>query len=246
MSVDFHVIIPARYHSTRLPYKLLMDLSGIPVIERVYQQALKANPHSVCVATDHKDIFDVVKGFGGQVVMTSAEHQTGTDRLAEVISDGAYAPDDIVVNVQGDEPFIPPDLIRQVAGCLHNTTTQMATLCWPVDDAHMLTNPNVVKVVRDVMGHALYFSRSPIPAHRDDTQSFQHLLRHIGIYAYRAAFVVEITKMPVCALETLEALEQLRVLWAGHKIRVDIAHCAPKQDINTIEDLLKARAIGDA
>ncbi len=243
MPCNFHVIIPARFQSSRLPGKLLMDLKGMTIIERVYRQALLANPKSILIATDHAEIFERAKCFGADVLMTSVTHQTGTDRLAEVVKKREFLPDDIIVNVQGDEPFIPPALISQVAQSLGESDAPMATLCWPIDNNEYFLNPNVVKVVRDCHHNALYFSRSPIPANRDKPSSLQHVFRHIGIYAYRAGFLPEIVKLPVCELETIEALEQLRILWSGFQIRVDKACVPPLQDINTADDLTLARRL---
>lgn len=241
MSCDFHVIIPARYQSSRLPGKLLMDLQGQTVIERVYRQALQANPRSITIATDNEKIFDVARDFGAQVVMTATTHQSGTDRIAEAVKILGLLSNDIIVNVQGDEPLIAPALISQVANSLANTDASVATLCWPIEDDASCTNPNVVKVVRDCHNHALYFSRSPIPANRDQPLDRKNMFRHIGLYAYRAAFLLDVVKLPVCELETREALEQLRVLWAGYKIKVDTACVRPLQDINTADDLVAAR-----
>ena len=241
MSCDFHVIIPARYQSSRLPGKLLMDLQGQTVIERVYRQALQARPTSITIATDNEAIFDAATRFGARVEMTATTHQTGTDRIAEVVEKLGFAPQDIIVNVQGDEPLIAPELITQVANSLANAETPMATLCWPVENDALCANPNVVKVVRDYHHHALYFSRSPIPANRDAPLSCQHVFRHIGLYAYRAGFLLDMVNWPICELETIEALEQLRVLWAGYKIKVDEACVRPLQDINTADDLIAAQ-----
>lgn len=243
MSDDFHVIIPARYQSTRFPGKLLMELNGITVLERVYRQALLANPASVTIATDNQAIFDVAQGFGALVEMTSMHHQSGTDRIAEVVARRNLAPDAIIVNVQGDEPLINPALIKQVAASLNKTTASMATLCWPIENEAMRQNPNVVKVVRDKDEHALYFSRSAIPACRENENACKLTFRHIGLYAYRADFLVDIVNLPVCELEESEALEQLRVLWAGYKIKVELACTKPLQDINTLDDLQAARAL---
>ena len=242
-NVDFHVIIPARYQSTRLPGKLLLDLGGSTVIERVYQQVLKAKPKSIIIATDNLEIAEHAEGFGAQVKMTAASHQTGTDRIAEVVAQGQFNAGDIIVNVQGDEPLIAPELITQVAQSLHNSQNPIATLCWPVEHYEQLHNPNIVKVVRDCHNNALYFSRSPIPSHRDEPASIAQVYRHIGLYAYRAAFLLDYVSWPVCELETCEALEQLRVLWAGYKIRVDEACRKPLQDINTQDDLVLARQL---
>ena len=238
MSTDFHVIIPARYQSSRLPGKLLMELQGQTVLERVYRQALKANPRSVTIATDSELIFKEATDFGAAVKMTSLSHQSGTDRIAEVVAQGAFSSEDIIVNVQGDEPLIPPELITQVAQSLSTAESAlMATLCYPIQEEALYHNPHVVKVVRDRHKHALYFSRSAIPFDKDAGP----LLRHIGLYAYRASFLLDVVSWPVCELEAREALEQLRVLWAGYKIKVEDACVPPLQDINTSEDLEQAR-----
>jgi 3-deoxy-manno-octulosonate cytidylyltransferase (CMP-KDO synthetase) len=243
MSTSFHVIIPARYQSTRFPGKLLHELNGMTIIERVYRQALLAKPQSIIIATDHELIANHARDFGAEVIMTSPSHQTGTDRIAEVIAKGQFAAEDIIVNVQGDEPFIAPELIVQVAHNLKETKAPMSTLCWPISSFELLKNPNVVKVVRSQDNHALYFSRSPVPAHRDDIHSYAGSYRHIGLYAYRAAFLLEYVSWPVCELEQHEALEQLRVLWSGFAIKVEEACVEPLQDINTKEDLALAQNI---
>ncbi|KTD57791.1 3-deoxy-manno-octulosonate cytidylyltransferase [Legionella shakespearei] len=243
MNTNFHVVIPARYQSTRFPGKLLQDLNGLTVLERVYRQALLAQPQTVVIATDHEEIAHHARSFGAEVVMTLPSHQSGTDRIAEVVAKGNYAADDVIVNVQGDEPFIDPQLIRQVAKGLAMSHAPMSTLCWPIANLEMLHNPNVVKVVRTRDNHALYFSRSAIPANRDDSQSYGNTFRHIGLYAYRAAFLLDFVTWPVCELEQSEALEQLRVLWSGHAIKVDVACVEPLQDINTKEDLLTAKQL---
>lgn len=243
MSVDFHVVIPARLQSTRLPGKVLMQVGGITILERVYRQALAARPKSVVIATDNEAVFDVAQSFGATVLMTDENHQTGTDRIAEVIQNLAYPADAIIVNVQGDEPFIPPELIHQAAALLDNQTAPMSTLCWPIKDLEEAQNPNVVKVVRDKNNHALYFSRSRIPFDRSNPQSIENLYRHVGLYAYRSQFLLEYISLPKSHLEESELLEQLRVLWAGYKIVVDVASVAPKQDINTPEDLIKIQSL---
>lgn len=241
MNSGFHVIIPARYHSTRLPGKLMKELAGKTVIERVYRQVQQARPESIIIATDHEQIADHARSFGAEVIMTSPEHETGTDRIAEVVRHCAFDARDIIVNVQGDEPFIAPELIAQVANSLSGSQVSMATLCWPVAHYEELVNSDVVKVVRDKANNALYFSRSAIPANRDQPGALQHVFRHIGLYAYRVAFLLEYVNWPVCPLEQCESLEQLRVLWAGHKIRVEQACVLPAQDINSEADLFKAR-----
>ncbi len=218
-----------------------MELGGRTVIERVYRQALKAEPKSIIIATDSKIIAEHACHFGAQVEMTAVTHQTGSDRIAEVVARRQFMPQDIIVNVQGDEPLIAPELITQVAYNLHGSTTSMTTLCWPIEYPDQLHNPNIVKVVRDCHNNALYFSRNVIPACRQDSSNVKGVFRHIGLYAYRAAFLLDFVSWPVCELEAYEALEQLRVLWAGQKIRVDEACVKPLQDINTQEDLDLAR-----
>lgn len=241
---DFHIVIPARFASTRLPGKLMLEIAGMTVLERVYRQALKAHPSSITIATDSMEIAQHARDFGAAVVMTGSHHQTGTDRLVEVMSKEHFAKEAIIVNVQGDEPFIAPELIQQVAENLqHNTHAVMATLCWPITSQEQWHNPNVVKVVCDNAKHALYFSRSPIPAARDKSHDFSLAFRHIGLYAYRADFLRQYSQLPFCALEQSEALEQLRVLAAGYKIQVDKACVMPLQDINTAEDLQAAREL---
>lgn len=241
MSVDFHVIIPARYASSRLPGKLLIDLAGQTVLERVYLQACLANPTSVTIATDHPAIVDAATKLGADVIMTDPTHDTGTARITEVVKQLKYAPHDIVVNVQGDEPFIDPRLIRQVAQILSDSTVFMATLCWPIETLAQCLNPNVVKVVRDAQNNALYFSRSPIPAHRDNPESIDNVFRHIGLYAYTVELLLAMSHWPVCPLASIESLEQLAVLWAGYKIKVEKACVLPLQDINTAEDVHQAQ-----
>lgn len=241
MSVDFHIIIPARYQSSRLPGKMLMELQGLTILERVYRQALHARPKSITIATDHPVIFELATSLGASVMMTDINHQSGTERAGEVVSRLNFSPEEIIVNVQGDEPLISPVLIRQVAVSLSTASAPMATLCWPIENYEMCNDPNVVKVVRDCNNHALYFSRSAIPFNRNDSLKTQHMFRHIGLYAYRAAFLSEMVNWPICHLESIESLEQLRVLWAGHAIKVDEACVPPMQDINTAKDLERAR-----
>lgn len=243
MSAEFHVIIPARYHSTRFPGKLLEKLNGLTILERVYRQALLAKPKSITIATDHDSIAEHAQRFGASVMMTLMTHETGTDRIAEVVAKESFAAKDIIVNVQGDEPFIAPQLIVQVAQSLLQTPAPVATLCWPISSHEMLHNPNVVKVVRTYDNHALYFSRSPIPAHRDTPGSYVGTYRHIGLYAYRANFLLDYVTWPVCELEQHEALEQLRMLWFGVPIMVEEACVEPLQDINTREDLISAQQL---
>jgi 3-deoxy-manno-octulosonate cytidylyltransferase (CMP-KDO synthetase) len=241
MSESFYVVIPARYGSTRFPGKLLKDLGGKTVLERVYHQACAAFPKNIWIAADHDEIAREGARLGANVVMTSPHHQTGTDRIAETIEKLGLADDAIIVNVQGDEPFISPDLIRQVASPTALVQASMSTLCWPISSKEDYENPHVVKVVRNRLNHALYFSRSPIPMFRDGAPVWSQIFRHIGLYAYRAKFLLDYVRWPVCPLESYECLEQLRVLWQGHLIQVEEACVPPMQDINTPEDLDRAR-----
>lgn len=243
MSTDFHVVIPARYASHRCPGKLLMSLGGQTVLARVYGQAKQAGAASITIATDHAAIVEEATRFGAQVVMTSDAHPSGTDRVAEAVDALGLPSDAVIVNVQGDEPLMPPALIRQVAmSLIASKHTSMATLCAPICSEEEYVNPNIVKVIRNTHNQALYFSRSPIPAFRDGGVLLKHVFRHIGLYAYRKEFLLNMVAAPVCALEAVEALEQLRVLWSGYAIQVDEACVAPRQDINTLDDLKQAEA----
>jgi 3-deoxy-manno-octulosonate cytidylyltransferase (CMP-KDO synthetase) len=247
----FHVIIPARHASTRLPGKMLADIAGKPMVVHVAERARASGASEVVVATDHKDIADAVARHGFTAMMTRADHPSGTDRIAAVAAQRRYAPDTIVVNVQGDEPLIDPELIRAAAQQLANhADAAIATLCCPIDDAAQLANPNVVKVVLDKNGGALYFSRAPIPYARD---AFAHgiktvprglpVYRHIGIYAYRAAFLASYAQLVPAPLEQFEALEQLRALWHGHKISVAITPATPHAGVDTAEDLARVQTL---
>ncbi|WP_029685003.1 3-deoxy-manno-octulosonate cytidylyltransferase [Tatumella saanichensis] len=246
--MSFVVIIPARYASTRLPGKPLVDIHGQPMVIHVLRQAQASGANRVIVATDHPDVAAAVTAAGGEVCMTREDHQSGTERLAEVIESCQFADDDIIVNVQGDEPLIPPVIIRQVADNLAAATSGMATLAVPLTDAEEAFNPNAVKVVTDHQGYALYFSRATIPWDREryahsNQQVGDGLLRHIGIYAYRAGFIRRYVNWQPCALEQIELLEQLRVLWYGEKIHVDVAHETPQVGVDTEVDLQRVRAI---
>jgi 3-deoxy-manno-octulosonate cytidylyltransferase (CMP-KDO synthetase) len=244
----FTVVIPARYQSTRLPGKPLADIAGKPMIQWVYEQARQAGAERVIVATDDTRIEAAVKAFGGVVCMTSPDHQSGTERLAEVVEKMNIADDHIVVNVQGDEPLIPPAIIRQVADNLAASTAPMATLGVEISDEAEVFNPNAVKVVTDKDGYALYFSRATIPWDRDNFADegktiSQPLLRHIGIYAYRAGFINTYIHWQPSALEKIESLEQLRVLSYGEKIHVEVAKEAPAAGVDTPEDLDAVRTL---
>lgn len=241
----FLVVIPARFASSRLPGKPLCDIGGKTMIERVYQQALQSGAARVVVATDDERVAAAVDAFGGEVCITSAAHNSGTERLAEVVTKLGLAADTVVVNVQGDEPFIPPQVIRQVAENLAaQQKAQMATLAVSLTDATEIANPNIVKVVTDKDGYALYFSRSVIPYDRDGMTRdalAQHYRRHIGIYAYRAGFIQQYVSWPASTLEQIESLEQLRVLWHGQAIHVATALAVPAVGVDTPADLEHAR-----
>ncbi|HAE90950.1 MAG TPA: 3-deoxy-manno-octulosonate cytidylyltransferase [Idiomarina sp.] len=248
--MSFTVIIPARYPSSRLPGKPLADIGGKPMIQHVYERALQSGAAEVIIATDDQRIADEVERFGGRSMLTSSEHQSGTERLAEVVEQLALSEDQVVVNVQGDEPFIPPEIIRQVADNLANQrVAPMATLAVPMATSDEVFNPNAVKVVCDSAGYALYFSRAPIPYNREQFKSLNDqqpeqvdgYMRHIGFYAYRADFIKRYVAWNESPLERIESLEQLRVLWHGEKIHVAEAIMPPAAGIDTPEDLEQAR-----
>ncbi|MDZ7278884.1 3-deoxy-manno-octulosonate cytidylyltransferase [Pantoea eucrina] len=245
--MSFVAIIPARFASTRLPGKPLVDIHGKPMVLHVMARARESGADRVIVATDHPDVAAAVTAAGGEVCMTRTDHQSGTERLAEVVEQYQFADDTIIVNVQGDEPMIPAEIVRQVAENLASAQAGMATLAVPIVDAEEAFNPNAVKVVRDREGYALYFSRATIPWDRERfSQSQAHigdtLLRHIGIYAYRAGFIRRYVAWAPSPLEQIELLEQLRVLWYGEKIHVDVAHTVPSVGVDTPEDLTRVRA----
>ncbi len=245
--MQFVVIIPARYSSTRLPGKPLKDICGKTMIERVAMQAKKSGASRVIVATDSNLVADAVKLDGVEVCMTSEKHNSGSERLAEVCNILNFSDDEIVVNVQGDEPLIPPCLIDQVAEDLDTSSAPMATLAVPITEYEEVFNPNAVKVVFDENGSALYFSRAPIPYERDTFGSqnkvskFQHY-RHLGIYAYRSGFLKKFVSWKSSLLEDCEKLEQLRVLDHGEKIHVAVAKEIPPAGIDTPDDLEKVIA----
>ena len=244
--MSFVVVIPARYASTRLPGKPLADIHGKPMVQHVVEKALQSGADRVIVATDDERVQQALQNTGVEVCMTSPDHQSGTERLAEVCRHYGFAADTIIVNVQGDEPLIPPAIIRQVADNLAAATAPMATLSVPIQDAEEAFNPNAVKVVTDKDGYALYFSRASIPWDRDrfaksHEQIGDHYQRHIGIYAYRAGFIQRYVDWAPSVLEQVEALEQLRVLWYGEKIHVAQALEAPPVGVDTQADLEKVR-----
>ena len=251
---SFTVVIPARHASTRLPGKMLADLGGKPMVVRVAECAAASGAARVVIATDHAEILDAAKRHGIRVVMTSDAHPSGTDRLAEACQLLGLEDHEIVVNVQGDEPLIDPSLIDGVAGLLAgDRQAAIATCAAPIHSAQVLFNPNVVKVVCDRAGHALYFSRAPIPWDRDAPASGAQALapglpalHHIGIYAYRVDFLKRFPTLARGTLEAVESLEQLRALEHGYTIAVNPIQSHPGAGVDTIEDLARVRAIFEA
>jgi 3-deoxy-manno-octulosonate cytidylyltransferase (CMP-KDO synthetase) len=250
--MSFYVVIPARYASTRLPAKPLKEIAGKPMIQHVYERACESAAAQVIIATDDARIESVAQSFGAHVCMTSTAHNSGTDRLHEVAAQLDLKPDDIVVNVQGDEPLIPPAVINQVAANLAaNNYASVSTLSEPIHSLDDFRNPNIVKVVADQAGKALYFSRAPIPWPRDyfakvDTTSLPDNFpaqRHIGIYAYRVALLNRFITWPQALLEQIESLEQLRVLANGEAIHIAEACAAVPGGVDTEADLLRVKAI---
>jgi 3-deoxy-manno-octulosonate cytidylyltransferase (CMP-KDO synthetase) len=245
--MDFVVAIPARHAATRLPGKPLRLLAGEPLIVHVARRALAAGAREVWVAADDARIVDALCGSGVRVAMTSTQHASGSDRLAECAGIAGWNDDTIVVNLQGDEPFAPAEGIRAVAELLQASTAQMSTLAAPIIDAQTLFDPNVVKLVRAANGDALYFSRAPMPWPRDAFASDRNTLpagdawlRHIGIYGYRAGFLKQFAGLPPGRLERIESLEQLRALEAGFRISVGITPAPFPAGIDTPEDLARA------
>jgi 3-deoxy-manno-octulosonate cytidylyltransferase (CMP-KDO synthetase) len=239
--VTFHVIIPARYASSRFPGKPLAEIAGKPMVVHVCERAQASGAAQVAVATDDERIAKAVRAAGHRVLMTRADHASGTDRLAEAAARLELAADAIVVNVQGDEPLIAPGLIAEVAGSLaRSPQASMSTACHAIHDEASLANPNVVKVVLDAQGYALYFSRSRIPFPREGAPP---TFRHLGIYAYRAAFLAQYTQLAPSPLELAEALEQLRALWHGFRIAVTVTEREVPPGVDTPADLEAVRRL---
>jgi 3-deoxy-manno-octulosonate cytidylyltransferase (CMP-KDO synthetase) len=235
----FHVIIPARLQSTRLPGKVLLPIADKPMLQHVYERAVLSGALSVVIATDDNRVADTARAFGAKVCMTNPAHSNGTARIEEAIRLLAWPEDTVVVGVQADEPMMPPSLIQQVAGnVLVHPQASMTTLSMPIEHSDDLHNSNVVKVVTDKDGYALYFSRAPIPFARDSGSDLPHPypLRHVGLYAYRAGFLQQYIAWPPAPVETVESLEQLRVLWNGHRIHVALAQEPPGIGVDTQED----------
>ncbi|MFI3155650.1 MAG: 3-deoxy-manno-octulosonate cytidylyltransferase [Methylococcaceae bacterium] len=251
MSVRFKVVIPARYGSTRLPGKPLLNIAGKPMIAHVCERAQEADADEIIVATDDQRIFQAVAGLGIKAVMTRADHQSGTERIAEVARLCGWAGDDIIVNLQGDEPLIPPAYIREAAAALAGQQQAgIATLAAKITAPEEIFNPNAVKVVLNHAGYALYFSRAPIPWDRDAfTRSggapsgIMPYLRHIGMYAYTVDFLNRYCLWNASKLESVESLEQLRILWYGEAIRVHIVDKTPAAGVDTQEDLIRVEQV---
>ena len=242
---DFLVVIPARLGSTRLPRKPLADIGGKPMVVRVAERAKESLAQSVVVATDSAEIEAVCNEHRIECLLTSSDHPTGTDRLAQVAQLLKLSASTLVVNLQGDEPLIPPELINQVAQTLaNNPQCAIATVAVPISDRSEIDNPNVVKVVLNRAHEAMYFSRASIPFVRDTQSAHKtEYLRHLGIYAYRADFLQAYTRLEPAPSEQAEALEQLRALWNGYRIAVHIASEAPPAGVDTPEDLERVRRL---
>ncbi|MBC7171865.1 MAG: 3-deoxy-manno-octulosonate cytidylyltransferase [Polyangiaceae bacterium] len=251
-SPRFRVVIPARLESTRLPRKPLLDVAGKPLVLRVLERAAQSGAEELLVATDSSEIADVVQRAGGRAVMTSSAHASGTDRIAEVARKLAFAPDDIVVNLQGDEPLVPAPLLAAIAGALEaRREASIATLATPIRALDELFDPNAVKVVRDDSGLALYFSRAPMPWVRDAFADREAtalppdvpFLRHLGLYAYRVSTLERLAAASESTLERAEKLEQLRALALGMRIHVGVIEEPPPPGVDSAEDLARVRRI---
>ena len=242
--MTFIALIPARMASSRLPGKPLVDIGGKPMIQHVYERAVQSKADQVLIVTDAAEIQEAATGFGASTVMTAAEHPSGTSRLAEAASILGLPDDQIVVNVQGDEPLIPPAAIDQLAEALAASSADMATLASPLNNHDDMLNANVVKVVTDARSEALYFSRAGIPFNRDKTQTgLADSMQHIGLYAYRTKFLHTYETWDETALEKLEQLEQLRALYFGARILVSVMQDHHSPGVDTIEDLEKVREL---
>ncbi len=247
--MDFKIVIPARFDSTRLPGKPLLPILGRPMIQHVHERALESGANQVVVATDDQRVADAARAFSAEVCITRSDHTSGTERIAEVCRQHGWSEETIVVNLQGDEPGMPPELLDQVAENLHaHGDASVATLATPIKLRAELFDPHIVKVVTDGQGYALYFSRAPIPWHRDEFLSEQRVLppkpaflRHIGIYAYRSGFLSRYVEWQGSPIEEAESLEQLRVLWHGARIHVCEAVTAPGHGVDTQDDLIAVK-----
>ena len=240
--MGFSVIIPARYASSRLPAKMLKEINGKSLIEHTYSNAIKSNASRVIIATDDERIKTVAEGFGAEVCMTNDSHTSGTSRIAEAVSFLNFQNDDVIVNLQGDEPMMSPNAINQVASNLVSSGMSVATLCETIDTEDAYFDENCVKVVYNSRGRAMYFSRSPVPAFRDGQNiNLDLCFRHIGLYAYRVNFLKNYSNMPISRLETAEKLEQLTFLMEGFDIHVDVSFASTGYGVDTESDLMKVK-----
>jgi 3-deoxy-manno-octulosonate cytidylyltransferase (CMP-KDO synthetase) len=250
--VNFKVVIPARLGSTRLPRKVLRDVAGKPLVRHVWEAARASGAQQVVIATDDATVAQVAQDFGAEVQLTAATHESGTDRVHEVARAQNWPRETVVVNLQGDEPLMPPALVREAARLLdEDAAADIATLCHPLHAAEDWLNPNVVKLVMDRRGYALYFSRAPLPWKRDPASTIEaaaHMpqdlaYRHIGLYAYRVGSLAQFSELPPSDLERCEALEQLRALTHGFRIKVGITQNPPPRGVDTEDDLVAVSAI---
>ena len=240
--MGFSVIIPARYASSRLPAKMLKEINGKSLIEHTYSNAIKSDASRVIIATDDERIKTVAEGFGAEVCMTNDSHTSGTSRIAEAVSFLNFQNDDVIVNLQGDEPMMSPSAINQVASNLVSSGMSVATLCEAIDTEDAYFDENCVKVVYNSRGRAMYFSRSPVPAFRDgENINLDLCFRHIGLYAYRVNFLKNYSNMPISRLETAEKLEQLTFLMEGFDIHVDVSFASTGYGVDTESDLIKVK-----
>ena len=240
--MDFSIIIPARYASSRLPAKLLKDINGKTLIEHTYSNAVKSDASRVIIATDDVRIKTIAEDFGAEVCMTNDSHTSGTSRLSEVVSVLNFQDNDVVVNLQGDEPMMSPSAINQVASNLSSSGMSVATLCEKIDTEDAYFDENCVKVVYNSRGKAMYFSRSPIPAFRDSAKiNLDLCFRHIGLYAYRVNFLKDYTNMTISSLEMAEKLEQLTFLTHGFDIHVETSCASTGYGVDTESDLIKVK-----
>ena len=240
--MGFSVIIPARYASSRLPAKMLKEINGKSLIEHTYSNAIKSNASRVIIATDDERIKTVAEGFGAEVCMTNDSHTSGTSRIAEAVSFLNFQNDDVIVNLQGDEPMMSPSAINQVASNLVSSGMSVATLCEAIDTVDAYFDENCVKVVYNSRGRAMYFSRSPVPAFRDGQNiNLDLCFRHIGLYAYRVNFLKNYSNMPISRLETAEKLEQLTFLMEGFDIHIDVSFASTGYGVDTESDLIKVK-----
>jgi 3-deoxy-manno-octulosonate cytidylyltransferase (CMP-KDO synthetase) len=248
--MGFHIIIPARYQSSRFPEKVLADIGGKPMLQHVFERAEESGAESIVIATDDERVRKVAEGFGATVCMTADTHETGTERIAETIDIVDYEEDDVIVGLQADEPFLPANVIKKLAGnLLTHDNIKIASICTPLTDPTELFNPSVTKVVLNHRNNAMYFSRAPIPWERGnfpvngnqpDKLLGKHF-RHIGLYAYRASFLSHYIEMEACPLEEMELLEQLRVLWNGGRIHMTIIKQQLPSGVDTEADLQAVR-----